>query len=358
MNSDVLLEAIGMIDDEIIKDAGDTWKYGKKRVIKLCAFAAACICVVVGAGFTIRQINIYNAAIDMLQSGAHCNGYPYSDREVLDYIGSPLENLETPYGTIIFNEITDIEMYRRLNSTAYLGERDYGTYKEAYYSEEYDTDITCDRYVGGMGYKKDTFELSEFRGTYEYGSSKSAYEKMTAQFPATKALAEYFATDTLYDGDVSGEMVSLCDVAGLYTELISSEDCKINLIMGTNLDIFGERVAALLGPMRAMLGTEKGSVISGQEAAVQYFYRQRIRDNDETKLEECYIYYVYFEIDGMQYLYQFTSKWTVPGSDVGLNSNRLMSYPDSEAITQEEARDKFAEAFCGIIRVLQDKAEK
>lgn len=353
MNSDILLDAIGIIDDEIIEDAGDTWRYGKKRVIKL-ALAAACVCVVIGAGFVINQINIYNVAIDMMQSGAHCNGYPYSDREVLDYVGSPLENLDTAYGTIVFNEITDIEMYRKLNSSAYAGEIDYGTYKKAYYSEYYDTDMSCDKYVGGMGYRKEEFELSEYRGVYEYGISKSAYERTTEQFPVVKALSEYFAKDTLYVKDVSGEMVALCDVAGIYTRLLSSEDCDINLIMGKNLDILGERVAALLEPMRKMLGTEKSSVISGEEVAVQYFYRQRIHNNDETRLEECYIYYVYVEMDDMQYLYQFTSKWTVPGSDVGLFPNTSSGYRDFEAISQEEAREKFAKVLGGIIKVLQE----
>ena len=66
-------------------------------------------------------------AVKVQQVNANHDQYPYNDGEVLDYVGKSLDNIQTNAGKIIFNEITDIDAYRKFNTL-------YGYENEPYYS--------------------------------------------------------------------------------------------------------------------------------------------------------------------------------------------------------------------------------
>ena len=70
---------------------------------------------------------------------------------------------------------------------------------------------------------------------------------------------------------------------------------------------------------------------------------------DETQ-EECYQYYAYFEKDGVEYLYQYSSNWTIPGEAVTAIHNP--PHTISEAISQEESREMFVDILSAIVHLV------
>lgn len=65
--------------------------------------------------------------VKVQQGNANHDQYPYNDGKELDYVGKSLDNIQTTTGKIIFNEITDIDAYRKFNTL-------YGYENEPYYS--------------------------------------------------------------------------------------------------------------------------------------------------------------------------------------------------------------------------------
>ena len=71
---------------------------------------------------------------------------------------------------------------------------------------------------------------------------------------------------------------------------------------------------------------------NGKECAISYVYQTRYCEEKDVD-EERYIYYAFFEKDGQEYLVQFTSNYTLPGSNktaFGVTGN-----------TQEECKKAF-----------------
>ena len=371
MKTDTLLDAIGMISDEYVQDAKSVYVVKKSHPWLKWSAMAACACFLVylglqsgfGGGFSqdcaTNEGSSMNAgsaqstgsnsatsgntstesnemASDSWQESADGAGnqgsYPYNDKFVLDYVGMELEDMVTEEGAIVFNEITDIEMYRDLNyhpSGAYLYETHAGLY--CYLNAQKDT-----------GY---------FLMTVEDGlrSGNETYEWACAEYDSMENVTEYLLWEEGLGTSLYGAATEEAGAVALQTTPAEGPNGQITLLVSKNLDALGEEVHALVTPMREMLGTEQASTFNGQEMAVQYFYQQRMFR--EEAVEECYNYYVYFEKDDTQYLYQYSSNWTLPGESVTAIHNPPHTL--SEALSQEESRELFADVLAGMLESLE-----
>ncbi len=367
MRPDTLLDAIGMISDEYIQDAKAVHVVKKNHTWLKWGAMAACACFLVylgiqsGFGGSFSQESATNNAGNSMNAGSaqstgnsntalesdgvaseswqepesvegNQGSYPYNDKVVLDYVGMLLADMETADELIVFNEITDIEMYRELNyhvAGSYLYETRDSLYR--YVVAEADTDY--------------------FRLTVEDGlwSGGEAYETACTMQEGLDDVAEYLLWEEGLGTNLYGAVSDSMETVVLKTTLAEGPNGQVTVLVSKDLDALGDEVQAFVTPMREILGTEQGSIISGQEAAVQYFYQQRMFK--EEAVEECYHYYVYFEKDAVQYLCQFTSNWTLPGEAVTAIHNP--PYTLSEALSQEESRELFAEILSGIIKSLE-----
>ena len=114
-------------------------------------------------------------------------------------------------------------------------------------------------------------------------------------------------------------------------------NCVATVVIGKDIASIDDRFENILPMFQSTLGTENSSFIGEQEVSVHYFYQNRLfRD---SKTEEAYQYYVYFERDGLQYLYQFSSNWSLIGQDVSALHNPPSTLHYVE--TQDECRDLF-----------------
>ncbi len=373
MKSDRLLDAIGLISDAYIEDAKVVHKVRRNYTWLKWGAMAACACLLIsvtlGSGFFFQSDNTASAPnSNNMNSGSSANGgypgggsdsdglngamsegvqqensspYPYSDTKELEYIGMVAANVETSAGTIVFHEITDIERYRAFNDVNEDTEEVY-----------YDTHNGVYQHLSDgfrEGKKGDDFVLTMQEGNLESSKDYTLYKELCQSYSGLEEMVDYFIKDDMWADSVRGMVIYDWNATAIQTNLKEAPNGQITLLMGENLDIIDPQLAAFTTSMKALMGTEQSSTIAGQEAAVQYFYQQRMYKVEA--LEECYNYYVYFERDGMQYLYQFSSNWTLPGEEV----TAIHNPPDtlSYAMSQEEARSCFAESLVGMIEGLE-----
>lgn len=372
MKADTLLDAIGMISDEYVQDAKSVRVVKRNHPWLKWSAMAACACLLVYLGLqsgfvggfggesatndagsmnagTAQSTNSSNnsasgntdtesneMASDSWQESVESDGnqgsYPYNDKLVLDYVEMKLEDMVTEDGTVVFNEITDIEMYRELNyhpAGSWLYETHDGLY--CYMTAQNDTEY--------------------FLMTVEDGlrSGSRVYDSVRAEYDSLEDVAEYLLWEEGLGTSLYGAIAETVGTVALQTTPAKGPNGQITLLVSKDLDALGEKVQALVAPMREMLGAEQASTINGQEAAVQYFYQQRMFR--EEAMEECYNYYVYFEKDDVQYLYQYSSNWTLPGESVTAIHNPPHTL--SEALSQEVSRELFADVLAGILKCLE-----
>ena len=374
MKSDKLLDAIGLISDEYIEDAKVVQRVRRNYTWLKWGAMAACACILIsvtlGSGSFFYSDNATSAPnSNSMNAGSSANGgsagggsassdtmngamsegtqqensssYPYSDTKELDYIGMVAANVETSAGTIVFQEITDIETYRAFNNVSKETDTVY-----------YDTQNGAYHHVAAgfiEGKDCDDFVLSVQDGMIKNSMDDASYQELCQNYVDLERMNDYFLKEDKLADSLRGITVADWNVVAIQTGLKEAPNGQITLLMGENLDIIDPQMAAFTTSMKALLGTEQGSTIAGQEVAVQYFYQQRMFRQEA--LEECYHYYVYFEKDGMQYLYQFSSNWTLPGEEV----TALHNPPDTlaYAMSQEEARSCFAEILVGMLGALE-----
>ena len=369
MKSDILLDAFGLISDEYVQDAKSVQNVKKKhkRYVWLGWGAmAACACllvsVTIGSGLWSGSDTTSNSAPQMENAesyidstgnsncstnenssaseetdGTNQSAYPYSDTQVLDYVGMELADMETAAGVIVFNEITDIEGYRDFNNRKLLvGETYYDTHNAV-------------NYHALLGQSIESFLWKLEDGELVERSDIAVYEPVKNKWPQVTTMAEYLLEDEGIGNTLRGLVVGEPEAVTIEVYPAEGPNGIITVLAGTDLDGLSEQMQSFLLSFRETLGTQKSSVIAGQEVAVQYFYQQRMFKQEA--LEECYNYYVYFEKDGMQYLYQYSSNWTLPGEEVTAihNPPHSMSY----AMSQEKSRELFAEVLQGIIKSLE-----
>ena len=109
------------------------------------------------------------------------------------------------------------------------------------------------------------------------------------------------------------------------------------MVIGKDLSAIDARFSNILPILQDTLGTENSSYIGAQEVSVHYFYQNRSFRGQKT--EEAYQYYAYYERDGLQYLYQFSSNWSLPGQNVSAMHNPPSTLHYVE--TQDECREQF-----------------
>ena len=368
MKSDSLLDAIGLISDEYVQDAKSVRKVRRNYAWLKWGAMAACVCILITVSFRFSIFNSGDTTASNSATGGSshagsssnsgsseqgwneggdgsdsngCSIYPYNDLEVLDYVGAELANIETDDGTIIFHEITDIELYRALNKQSKSAEEPcYRTHDGIYHYM-----------MDGLVREENTqdFVLFADDGALEGSRDYALYQQVCERYPTLEPLVDYFIENDEAADSLSGVAVYDWEAVAIRTILTECQNGLITVLLGKDLDRIDERVADFVSPMRAMLGTDESSIVAGQEVAVQYFYQQRTFRTEE--IEECYNYYVYFEKGDMQYLYQFSSNWTLPGEGV----TAVHHPPDtlSYAMTQEDARRYFVDILAGIIASLE-----
>lgn len=339
------LDCIGYVAPQLIEKAENYTVIPKKKPWIGWIAAAACLILIGGTAFYVseRKPGIGQIPVGPGEETAPPNTasanppadlYPYNDREVLDYIGMPLEPLQTDQGTILWNEITDIEAYRSLNTV-------YGAGNQPYYDTSsalldclvnHQTGTEEDE-IAGCFYKED--------GRLENCLHYEAFQTLAEEAPATAELIRRIIEEEQAK-DVSGYFMRQSEASGIsFSPLVygKQSNCMVTVLISESLSDLDERLTAMLPIFQGTLGTERSSVINEQECYISYFYQNRQCWDDQT--EEAYQYYVYFERDGLQYLCQFFSNWSLPGQNVTALHNPPVIYHYVE--TQEACRELFTD---------------
>ena len=218
-------------------------------------------------------------AVKVQQVNANHDQYPYNDGEVLDYVGKSLDNIQTNAGKIIFNEITDIDAYRKFNTL-------YGYENKPYYSTRTTALDLLTSYP--MADENDKLNVAIFERDGSIGNCPNYddFLKFTENAPtAAELVMRVFEkgnnsyVDAYYNGSI--------DCAGI--SFGPTSDCSATVVIGKDLSAIDTRFSNILPILQDSLGTERSSYIGGQEVSVHYFYQNRSFRGEKT--EEAYQYY-------------------------------------------------------------------
>ena len=319
MRGNELLDKMEMINPAYV-EAADV-KPKKKRAWLRWGAMAACLGLIVFG--TVR--------ISMRNQEPNSNDYPYNDHEVLDYIGKSLGNIQTDADEIGFNEITDIDAYRKFNTL-------YEYENKPYYSTRTTAFDLLTSYP--VADENDLLNIAIFErdGSIENCPNYDDFLKFTEKAPiAANLIMRVFErgdtshADAYYNGDA--------DAAGISFRPTSTGNSIATVVIGKDLSAIDARFSNILPILQDTLGTENSSYIGAQEVSVHYFYQNRSFRGQKT--EEAYQYYAYYERDGLQYLYQFSSNWSLPGQNVSAMHNPPSTLHYVE--TQDECREQFVD---------------
>ncbi len=334
MKSNDLIDIIGDVKDEHIRDAKTHKKSKMPRWAKWSSAIAACLCVAVIGAITLPMLwQNPNSNIDEPQTGH--DGYPYNDGEVLDYIGAKLDNYQTDVGTIVFNEITDIEAYRSFNTA-------YGYENKPYYSTRSAAYDLLTSYPVNSENEIINVAIFEKDGSLENCPNYAEFLEYTEKTPLAADMVMQILEKNP-GATVHGFYNSTINASGI--SFMPESNCMATVVIAEDLSAIDERYASIIPMFQSTLGTGQSSFIGEQEISVHYFYQNRMfRD---TKTEEAYQYYVYFERGGLQYLYQFSSNWSLIGQDISAIHNPPSTYHYVE--TQDECRHLFVDYLLTLI---------
>lgn len=255
--------------------------------------------------------------------------YPYNDSVVLDYVGMPIESVYLDSNTIIFNEITDIQAFRQFNTI-------YGYNNVPYYSTRTTAYDLLTAYP--IRNESDFLNVHVFKqdGSIDNCPNYDEFLICAEKVPLAAELAMHILENVESTG-VNIYYNAEIDTVGLH--FMPESNCVATLIIGRDLDIIDERFANILPILRKTLGTQNSSNIGGQEVSVHYFYQNRLYRGNET--EEAYQYYAYYEKNDLQYLYQFSSNWSLIGQNVSAMHNPPVTLHFVK--TQDECRVLFVD---------------
>lgn len=267
--------------------------------------------------------------VKVQQGNANHDQYPYNDGKELDYVGKSLDNIQTNTGKIILNEITDIDAYRKFNTL-------YGYENEPYYSTRTTALDLLTSYPTADENDMLNVAIFERDGSIENCPNYDDFLKFTEKAPiAAELVMRVFEkgnisyADACYNGSI--------DCAGISFEPTSN--CTATVVIGKDLSAIDTRFSNILPILQGSLGTESSSYIGGQEVSVHYFYQNR--SFREEKTEESYQYYAYYEREGLQYLHQFSSNWSLIDQNVSAIHNPPSTLHYVE--TQDECRKRFVD---------------
>lgn len=324
MTTKKFTHALGNIRDGYLDEAISYTARRRTGPLQRWVAVAAAFCLIVTGALLLPLLQREpGGVIDPPNAGE----YPYNDEEVLDYVGMPLDAAETEGGRVVFNEITDIAAYRRFNTR-------YDDRNLPYYSTRTTAfDLLAGYPISGEGdfiyasvFEKD----GRVENCPDYGKLLSFYERapMGAELLMRILGKEEGAwADAYYNGRV--------DCFGFL--FYPDRNCTATVVIGRDIAAIDERFESILPILKSTLGTQKSSYVGEQEISVHYFYQNRLFRNSKT--EEAYQYYVYFERDGLQYLYQFSSNWSLVGKNISAlhNPPHTLHY----VATQKECRELF-----------------
>lgn len=98
-------------------------------------------------------------------------------------------------------------------------------------------------------------------------------------------------------------------------EVAVYENCVLNVIVSHDFNsINDDNIRARIDNMRKLLNTDTASQIDDTHLAISYVYQTR-HSKELNADEESYIYYAFIQQNGYEYLIQFTTNYTVPGSN-------------------------------------------
>ena len=260
---------------------------------------------------------------------APANHYPYDDTEHLEYVGKNLDPMEWEGNRLVFNEITDMESYRQFN----LRQEGSVTYYEtgtAVYDLLLEYPVESDRdFLSITLFEKD--------GAVENCPDYPQLQTLSDRAPVLAKMVL-----ALLDGgkakSVSAYMnYSLEHTAALFTR--PDNDGSFTVLASDSLSKIDPRLDSLLPYLKSFLGTKGASLVGDQELSLCYFYQTRLYQGQIE--EDSFRYYAYFERDGLEYLVQFSSGWTLPGQNISAlhNPPRTLHYVTS----QEDARKQLAD---------------
>ncbi len=354
MKADILLDAIGLISDEYVQDAKAVGKVRKNNPWLKWGAPAACACVLLSVGLLS---GIWNGSVKDAFFGGSANNtagaetgfgsspeceletsnqssYPYSDTRGQNDTSVELVDMETADGIIVFNKITDIETYQALNNQGEsVGEACYKTHEGLY---------QC--LAAGQA-EVEYFQATEENGVLWEDSDSKVFQQSGGEYEMLESLSEYLLSNERVENSIEGAVSYELETMALSTNPAEGGNGQITVLAGRDLNVISVELQNFVSPMRALLGTVQSSTIAGQEAAVQYFCQQCM--SDDEAMEECYNYYVYFEKEDMQYLYQFSSNWTLLGEET------TAPHKKDYVLSQVESRELFAEILTGIVTCLE-----
>lgn len=325
MRGNELLDKMEMINPAYV-EAADV-KQKKKRAWLRWGAMAACLGLIVFG--TVR--------ISMRNQEPNSSDYPYNDHEVLDYIGKSLGNIQTDADEIVFNEITDIDAYRKFNTL-------YEYENKPYYSTRTTAFDLLTSYP--VADENDLLNIAIFErdGSIENCPNYDDFLKFTEKAPiAAELIMQVFESgnasqaDAYYNGSI--------DAAGISFRPTSTGNSIATVVIGKDLSAIDARFSNILPILQDTLGTENSSYIGAQEVSVHYFYQNRSFRGQKT--EEAYQYYAYYERDGLQYLYQFSSNWSLIGQNFSAVHNPPSTLHYVE--TQGECREQFVDSLLTLL---------
>lgn len=130
--------------------------------------------------------------------------------------------------------------------------------------------------------------------------------------------------------------VAVCAEIDVYT------NSSLSVIVSKDFSAVEETVSPHIAQMRTLLASEGASAINGKRCALRYIYQTRTHQEKGLE-EERYIYYAFFEKEGMEYLVQFTSNYTLP------NTNQSALGNGYSLKTQQECRDAFESILADVL---------
>lgn len=342
MNAKSFSEALGNISEKYIEEAFSYNKSPKSSHWLKWGAIAACLCLVIITAIVFLTLNNpYNGNIggphgDII-TPEHFGDYPYNDNEVLDFIGMPLDEVATDLGVIHFNEITDIEAYRKFNTHYYYNTTDayYNTKTSVFDLLTYYSSQNGRNFINTVIYKKN--------GSIENCIHYESFLRFKNKAPIAADLMQQII-DKNKNASITAHYDESVDSGAFY--LYPESNSTISVVIGKDLTAIDERFEDIISIFKSTLGTENSTYIGNQEVSVHYFYQNRLyRD---TTTEEAYQYYVYFERDGLQYLYHFASNWAL----INQNTSAIHNPPSvlHYVKTQDECREMFVDYLLTILK--------
>lgn len=322
-----MLDAMGGISDKHIAEFADVTPRKKNisvwvRVISVAAclaFVAVSIPLINGN----RNKQHITAGSDVSSQGqnntdeGHNKAYPYQDR--IQFI--PKEVLVSKYdeGFFAYNQIKDVDS-TSLNVFGALYDS-VGSHRD------------CEPVFDGNG--KPSFS----RKSYEPDTDENRFNELQRYLGKEDFVYSLLKlphnTDSsvrcnIYQNEGQNNISAVSFESSIY------DNCTLDIMASHDLSLLSNKnITQIVAGMKSISASSTSSQLNEKAVAVHYVYQTRY-SQELDKDEERYIYYAFYEKDGLQYLVQFTSNYT-------LKDSNITAY-GIEGKTQEECKKAFEEA--------------